>query len=62
MMSSDLDYLRGLDHEQLAAFLDDLRPDPDGWLPGEQQRIEALLDQTDPEAPVEVIPPLRRAA
>lgn len=59
-MSSDLDYLRQLDHEELGRVLDELQQRE--WAPGERERVEAALDQHDPDAPVVVLPPVRRAA
>lgn len=61
-MSSDLDHLRSLDHEQLSAFIDELEPDPDAMTPDEVAAVLAGLDAADPDAPIEVLPSLRRAA
>ena len=59
-MSSDLDDLRTLDHEQLGRFLDEL--EPRDWAPGERERVEAQLACHNPDSPVVVLPPLRHAA
>jgi hypothetical protein len=59
-MSTSLDRLRALDHTDLAHLVDSLQPRD--WAPGEQAHVEQLLDQADPAAHVEVLPPLRQAA
>ena len=58
-MSATLDELRQLDHLELNRLI--ATTWPRDWEPGEQSAVEAMLDAA-PDAPIEVMPPLRRAA
>ncbi|MBN1170592.1 MAG: hypothetical protein JXA67_00275 [Micromonosporaceae bacterium] len=61
-MSTDLDYLRSLDHRELAAFLNELQPDASAMSVDEVAAVLADLDRVDADGPAVVLAPVRRAA